>query len=348
MTPSPDLNRQAVSGESSDEEENYTANIDTVSENITVSTTTIVNAIESAPMTISDSELEIQSEFANSSTPADDDFDTDTDSNADSDNGYETASEGDEPEDQNTPNLVNMQHDEIEDGELSDIFRQGFVFKCFAFLFIHLNSEEDTMFSLHTLLILPWFLWVVRHPLSSLTILYRCTSKRTAVVTIMCMTLLYYHTLAADKKLYLNCLILIKMHGILRRQELFPALLRLFGSEGTVWSTLWHFFGNLLLVMYCLDFSLILNLDDMSNQCGFTCIQNLKEGFDLGLYMVHSLGLLSLVLSVFSDGWHIYQYIKNPENQNFVDRIDFCFEYTMSRFSQSVSPQRFFYLTVLM
>ena len=46
MTPSPDLNRPAVSGESSDEEENNMARIDTASDNKAVTTTAIQNGLE--------------------------------------------------------------------------------------------------------------------------------------------------------------------------------------------------------------------------------------------------------------------------------------------------------------
>ena len=55
-----DLNRQIVSGESSDEEENNMAVIDTASDNITVTTTAIQNVLESKAV----QELESDDEFS--------------------------------------------------------------------------------------------------------------------------------------------------------------------------------------------------------------------------------------------------------------------------------------------
>ena len=61
MTPSTDLNRPTVSGESSDEEENNMVAIDTTSDNITVTTTTIRNVLESKAVQESQSDDESSS-----------------------------------------------------------------------------------------------------------------------------------------------------------------------------------------------------------------------------------------------------------------------------------------------
>ena len=207
-----------------EEEENYTANIDTVSENIAVKTTTILNAIESVPVVISDGDNDIQNDFPRSSAQAEDDSESD----AESDNGYETASEGDELDRENNFAFYDMQ--QVEDNESCDMFRQSFVFKCFALLFLHLNSEEGRLYSLSTLFVLVGLVYglalVVQHPISALLILHRCMSKQTMLIAVLCMTMIYHHMHAPSNKLYLNCVIFIKMHGILRRQDLFPAVLK--------------------------------------------------------------------------------------------------------------------------
>ena len=75
MTPSPDLNRPTVSGESSDEEENNMVDIDTTSDNITVKTTTIQNVLESKAVQESQSDDESSSLSSGIQVEGDDSLD---------------------------------------------------------------------------------------------------------------------------------------------------------------------------------------------------------------------------------------------------------------------------------
>ena len=331
-------------GEDSDEEENYTANIDTVSENLPVYTTTILIAFESVPTVISDVENDIQDDFLGSSTQAEDDSESDVES----DNGYETASEWDEPAERGN-NFAFYDMPEEEDHELCDMFRQGFVFKCFALLFLHFNSEEGMLYSLSTLFVLVGLGYglalVVQNPMSVLWILHRCMSKRTMVVAVLCMTLLYHQMHASSNKLYLNCVILIKVHGILRRQDLFPAVLKLYGSGRSVWSTLWHLLGDVVIALYWLEFSFQLDIDDVG-QLSIASLEEIGELFESGLTLIHYSGWLILLLSVFSDGWLLYAQTEPTENQRLIHRVSFCFSYLVARLSETFRNQKFFYLTI--
>lgn len=202
--------------------------------------------------------------------------------------------------------------------------REGFVFRCVAVSFIYCVSDS-IRFKNSFIWLIPGLAYMLATPVTTVGTLWNCMHKKTAIVAIFGIFLLDTRNRKIDENFYYICLLIIMMHGVMRRLEAMPTILKLHGNCKETWSSsMWTTYCHFSMLRYLYTLSLCLSADFAASEDDIRYIIKI-------LNEVYFLGILTVPVSVFTDGWNRYEQVEPVLNQNFFRKVQFAGQYLITR-----------------